>query len=68
MEPPTKDVTIKFVRRYTLEEHVCPVCQTAFQGPRLRVYCSPECSRKAAWTRNGDRYNTARNERRKQRQ
>lgn len=55
-----KQVSVSFIRRYKLTDHICPVCGTAFQAPRLRLYCSPECKQKASWTRNGAEFNERR--------
>lgn len=66
MEPTKKEVSVAFVRHYTLVEHTCPVCNTVFTAPRLRVYCSPACTRKAAWERHGAEWNANRKARRKQ--
>ena len=59
-----KQVSVAFVRRYTLAEHTCPVCGTVFRAPRLRVYCGDVCKQRAAWERHGAEFN----ERRKARQ
>jgi hypothetical protein len=64
MESGSKVVPMQFVRRYKLTEHVCPVCVKTFQGPKLRVYCSQECVRKAAWERHGAEWNENRKEKR----
>ena len=55
-----KSVPVSFVRHYKLTEHTCPICQTVFQAPRLRVYCGAECKQKAAWERHGAEFNERR--------
>ena len=65
MQTGAKVVSMQFVRRYTLTEHICPVCDTPFQGPKLRVYCSAECVRKAAWGRHGAEWNENRKQQRR---
>lgn len=55
-----KQVPVSFVRRYKLTDHTCPACQTVFQGPRLRVYCSAKCKQMAAWERHGAEFNERR--------
>ena len=59
-----KQVEISFVRHYKLTEHTCPVCETVFQAPRLRIYCSLECKQKAAWSRHGAEWNENKKRRR----
>jgi hypothetical protein len=60
MEEKQKEVHVSLIRRYTLIQHTCPVCGTEFEAPRLRVYCSQTCYRKAAWERNGQKANARR--------
>ncbi len=55
-----KQVSVAFVRRYTLAEHTCPVCGAAFRAPRLRVYCGDVCKQRAAWGRHGAEFNERR--------
>ena len=66
MEPASKSVSVQFVRQYTITEHICPVCGTPFSGPKLRVYCTPRCVRKAAWARHGAEWNETRKAKRHQ--
>lgn len=56
------EVPVAFMRRYKIESHVCPACGQEFEGPRVRVYCSRDCYRKAAWERNGPKANERRRE------
>lgn len=53
MEVSVRKVEVRFIRRYVLAEKVCPQCGAAFEGPRVRRYCSVPCQRAAAWKRNG---------------
>lgn len=55
-----KEIELHFTRRLTQHEHTCPVCGTAFQGAKIAVYCSTKCAKKAAWDRNGAKYNANR--------
>lgn len=57
MDEQKHEVSVSFVRRYSQTAHTCPVCNTAFTGPKLRVYCSTECKQKAAWERHGAEWN-----------
>lgn len=59
-----KEVT----RRIPLVEKVCPTCGTTFEGPKVRVYCSYPCARKAQWARNGAKYNANRKKQTKEQQ
>lgn len=54
------EVQVSFVRHYSQAEHTCPVCGTTFVGPRLRVYCTNKCRKKAAWLRSGPTLNEKR--------
>jgi predicted RNA-binding Zn-ribbon protein involved in translation (DUF1610 family) len=65
MSEETHEVSVSFVRRYTMVEHTCPQCGAVFTGPRLRVYCSARCRKQAAWDRIGPEMNARRNEKRK---
>jgi endogenous inhibitor of DNA gyrase (YacG/DUF329 family) len=60
MDEDVREVTVTIVRRYQLTKGVCPVCGSGFAGSRLRVYCSHQCQRRAAWQRNGKRWNAGR--------
>lgn len=53
-------VKVEIERKIPLFEHVCPVCSEKFMGAKLAVYDKPECRKKAAWQRNGEKYNAAR--------
>lgn len=53
MEKPVREVAVSFVRRYTMYPHTCPVCEAAFEGARVAVYCSAACRKKAQWQRGG---------------
>jgi hypothetical protein len=53
-------VRLEFDRKYKLVEHVCPICNTAFEGSRIAVYDRDQCRRKADWLKNGKRYNASR--------
>ena len=44
-------VSVSFIRQYSQEDHTCQACGAAFVGPRLRVYCTETCRKRAAWQR-----------------
>jgi len=61
-----REVQLSFVRRYSQDKHVCPVCSTEFVGGKLKVYCSTKCRKQAAWQRNGPEMNVKRRSRKDQ--
>ena len=60
MGEPVKEVAVSFTRRIPQVEHICSKCEKAFQGAKIKVYCSEKCRKAAAWDRNGDKYNAGR--------
>jgi len=58
-----REIPLQYTRRIPLVEKLCPTCNSTFEGPKVRIYCSDECRRKADWAQNGK----ARNARRKDR-
>ena len=58
--PRVQEVAVSFVRRLTLEEKTCPVCNKRFEGVKKRVYCSRACQAKADYERHADQYRKAR--------
>ena len=60
--PRVKEVAVSFVRRLTLEEKTCPVCNKKFEGVKKRKYCSRACQAKADYDRNAETYRAHRRE------
>jgi hypothetical protein len=60
MDSEKREVHVSFVRRYSQNKHICPVCSNEFVGGTLKIYCSDKCRKQAAWQRNGPAMNEKR--------
>jgi hypothetical protein len=55
-----RTIQLAFTRKIPLVSKTCPVCAKEFEGPRIRVYCSKPCAKKAQWARGGKKWNANR--------
>lgn len=45
-----------YIRRLTLQEKRCPVCQKTFWGAKVKRYCSRACQNRANYERHAEEY------------
>ena len=58
----TKEVEIRFTRRYKLTAKMCLVCSKTFMGSRKAKYDSISCQQKANYQRHGEAYKARKRE------
>jgi len=57
---PEQVIVVK--RRIRVFPKKCPVCGKDFTGPKIKVFCSRACVRKATYQKHGEEYRKQRRE------